>query len=194
MANDSSTGGYLTPATSPAPLEGQALNRFLQQVWVGITGLDGTLIRPRWQAEPPAIPPFGTDWMAFGITRRKGDTFTSTIHDPTGNGNDSVYRQEMLDILCTFYGPDADNYASLLREGLFVAQNREVLQLNNFGLVEVGEAVAVPEIIKDRWTYRVDMRVTLRRSILRTYPVLNILSAEGTVDTDPYTIPFTVSE
>lgn len=194
MANDSSTGGYLTPATSPAPLEGQALNRFLQQVWVGITGLDGTLIRPRWQPEPPAIPPFGTDWMAFGITRRKGDTFTSTIHDPTGNGNDSVYRQEMLDILCTFYGPDADNYASLLREGLFVAQNREVLQLNNFGLVEVGEAVAVPEIIKDRWTYRVDMRVTLRRSILRTYPVLNILSAEGTVDTDPYTIPFTVSE
>lgn len=194
MANDSSAGGYLTPATSPAPLEGQALNRFLQQVWVGITGLDGMLIRPRWQAEPPAIPPFGTDWMAFGITRRKGDTFTSTIHDPTGNGNDSVYRQEMLDILCTFYGPDADNYASLLREGLFVAQNREVLQLNNFGLVEVGEAVAVPEIIKDRWTYRVDMRVTLRRSILRTYPVLNILSAEGTVDTDPYTIPFTVSE
>lgn len=192
--NDSSTGGYLLPATSPAPLEGQALNRFLQQVWVGITGLDGTLIRPRWQAEPPAIQPFGTDWMAFGITRRKGDTFTSTIHDPTGNGNDSVYRQEMLDILCTFYGPDADNYASLLREGLFVAQNREVLQLNNFGLVEVGEAVAVPEIIKDRWTYRVDMRVTLRRSILRTYPVLNILSAEGTVDTDPYTIPFTVSE
>jgi hypothetical protein len=194
MANDSSTGGYLTPATSPAPLEGQALNRFLQQVWVGITGLDGTLIRPRWQPEPPAIPAFGTDWMAFGITRRKGDTFTSTIHDPTGNGNDSVYRQEVLDILCTFYGPDADNYASLLREGLFVSQNREVLQLNNFGLVEVGEAIAVPELIKERWTYRVDMKVTLRRSILRTYPVLNILSAEGTVDTDPYTIPFTVSE
>lgn len=194
MPNDSSTGGYLAPAGSPAPLEGQALNRFLQQIWVGITGLAGTLVRPRWQPEPPAIPAFGTDWMAFGIMRRPGDAFPSTIHSPTGNGNDSIYRQEILEILCTFYGPDADSYASLLREGLFVAQNLEVLQLNNFGLVGVGETVAVPEMIKDRWTYRVDMYVTLRRSIEYTYPVLNILSASGTVDSDPQTIPFTVSE
>lgn len=194
MPNDSSTGGYLSPAASPAPLEGQALNRFLQQVFVGITGFDGTLVRPRWQAEPPNIPPFGTDWMAFGITRRKGDDFASNVHSPNGNGADSVYRQEILTILCTFYGPDSDNYASLLREGFFVPQNREVLLLNSFGLVEVGEAVAVPEMIKDRWIYRIDMNVRLRRSILRTYPVLNVLSAEGTIDSDPRTIPFSVSE
>lgn len=192
--NDSSTGGYLAPSASPAPLEGQALNRFLQQVFVGITGLTGTLARPRWQAEPPDIPAFGTDWMAFGIVRRRGDAFSSTVHNPTGNGNDSVYRQEIIEILCTFYGPDADNYASILREGLFVAQNREVLQLNAFGLVEVGEAIAVPDLIKDRWTYRVDISVRLRRSILRTYPVLNILSADATVDSDPRTIPITVSQ
>lgn len=194
MPNDSSTGGYLTPAASPAPIEGQALNRFLQQVFVGITGLSGTLVRPRWQAEPPAIPAFGTDWMAFGIMRRKPDAFASTIEDPTGNGSNSVYRQEILEILCTFYGPDADSYASILREGLFVAQNREVLILNNFGLVEVGEAVPVPELVKERWTYRTDMYVRLRRSIEYTYPVLNILSAEGSVDSDPRTVPFTVSD
>lgn len=189
---DSSTGGYLAPATSPAPLEGQALNRFLQQVWVGITGLNGTLVRPRWQPEPPAIPAFGTNWMAFGIMRRPGDTFASVIHN--ADGSDTVYRQEILHVLCTFYGPDADNYASLLREGLSVAQNREVLQLNSFGLIEVGEPVPVPDLIKERWTYRVDMNVVLRRSITRTYAILDVLSADGTVDTDPYTIPFTVSE
>jgi len=194
MANDSSTGGYLVPATSPAPLEGQALNRFLQQVFVGITSIDGTLVRPRWQTEPPVIPAFGTDWMAFGIVHRKGDDFASNVHTATGNGADSVYRQEILTILCTFYGPNADNNASLLREGLFVPQNREVLQLNNFGLVEVGESVSVPDLIKDRWTYRADMRIRLRRSILRTYPVLNILSAEVTVDSDPYTVPFSVTD
>lgn len=194
MPNDSSTGGYLVPAASPAPLEGQALNRFLQQVFVGITGLDGTLVRPRWQPEPPNIPPFGTDWMAFGIMRRPADAFASTIPDPTGNGNNSIYRQEILEILCTFYGPDSDNYASLLREGFSVAQNREVLQLNSFGLVEVGEPATVPEMIKERWIYRVDMYVRLRRSILRTYPVLNILSADGSIDSDPRTIPFIVSD
>lgn len=190
--NDSSTGGYLAPSSSPAPLEGQALNRFIQQVFVGITGLDGTLIRPRWQPEPPAIPPFGTDWMAFGIVRRPADTFASNLFDPSGA--QTVYRQELLEILCTFYGPDSDNYASLLREGFAVVQNSEVLQLNNFGLVSIGDSLPVPELIKDRWTYRVDMTVTLRREILRTYPVLTVLTAEGTADSGPRTIPFSVSE
>jgi len=191
--NDSSTGGYLVPQASPAPPEGQALTRFIQQVFVNITGLDGTLIRPRWQPEPPNIPPFGTDWMAFGIVRRSADVFATVIHDGVAE-TDTVNRQELLEILCTFYGPDADNFASLLREGFSVSQNREVMQLNNFGLVEVGEALPVPELIKDRWTYRLDMRVVFRRLIERTYPVLNVLSAAGTLDSDPLTEPFSVSQ
>lgn len=195
--NDSSTGGYLSPAGSPAPLEGQALNRFLQQIVVGITGLPGNMVRPRWQAEPPNIPAFGTDWAAIGIVDRKADTFASEIHSPTGNGNDTVYRQEILEVLVTFYGPDADVNASLLREGFAVAQNREILQQNAFGLIAVGDVKTVPEFIKERWIYRVDLPVTFRRAIEYVYPVLNLESGSIIVETDESSynnIPITVSQ
>lgn len=184
MANDSSTGGFLSPVAGTAPLEGQALNRFLQQFVVGITGLPGNMVRPRWQPEPPDIPAFGTDWASIGVTGREADTFASEIHNPAGNGSDTVYRQELLEVLVTFYGPNADQYASYLREGVSVAQNREVLQQNAFGLVSVGDLVTVPELIKNRWIYRVDLPITFRRAIEYIYPVLNLESAEFDLNTD----------
>jgi hypothetical protein len=197
MPNDSSTGGYLSPAASPAPLEGQALNRFLQGIVVGITGLPGNMVRPRWQAEPPNIPAFGVDWAAIGIIDRKADTFASQIHSPTGNGSDTVYRQEILEVLCSFYGPDADQYASYLREGLSVSQNRETLQQNAFGLIDVGDVKTVPDFVKERWIYRVDVTIRFRRAIEYVYPVLNILSSGITLETDESSynnIPITVSQ
>lgn len=142
------------------------------------------MVRPRWQPEPPDIPAFGVDWASIGITGREADTFASEIHNPAGEGSDTVYRQELLEILVTFYGPNADQYASYLREGVSVAQNREVLQQNAFGLVSVGDLVTVPELIKNRWIYRVDLPVTFRRAIEYVYPVLNLESAEFDLNTD----------
>ena len=198
--NDSSTGGFLSPvAGGPAPLEDQALDRFLQQLVVGITGLPGTLVWPRWQSEPPNIPDYGTNWVAIGVTDNDPDTFAVELHSPAGNGSDTIYRNEVLEVLASFYGPNAGSYASLFREGIAVAQNREVLQLNAFGLVAVGKQRKVPELVKGRWLKRIDLPVTLRRAIEYVYPVLNLESADITVQTDqpssdPYTVPITVSQ
>lgn len=184
---DSSTGGVLVPAVAPAPLEGQTFDRFLQQVIAGILAIDSKLVRPRWQAEPPNMPPSGTNWVAIGVTLYRGDAFAAVVHSAASNGSDTVFRQEEVEVLTSFYGPDAANYASLLREGLSIAQNREVLGASDVALVDVGDIIPAPSLFNERWQFRVDMTVYLRRAIRRTYPVLNLLSAEGslTTDTDP---------
>lgn len=183
MPNTSATGGPLSPAVSPTPLEGQALNRFLQQVVVGITALDGQWVRPRWQAESPNIPDAGEVWAAIGVVDRDSDTFPAiTAFDTT------LQKHEVLNILVSFYdlGTNglADYYAALLRDGLMIPQNREVLTVADMGLVEVGRPVAVPSLLKQRWLYRVDMPMTIRREIQRVYPILPLVSAQITTKTD----------
>jgi hypothetical protein len=186
MTNTSATGGYLPATPSPAPLEGQALINFFQEWIVGLTGLPGKMVRPRWQPEPPNIPTEGTDWLAFGITNRTADTFAVELHPPLGPDYNQIRRHEVLDILVSIYGPNADNYAHLLREGMALAQNREPLSLNSMGLVGSGSVQTVPELVKDKWFYRVDMPFSIRRQILREFRVLSLASAHGTVDNENY--------
>ena len=185
MATTSATGGYLVPAASPAPLEGQSLDQFLQQVVVGITGLPGNLVRPRWQQTTPNLPAKGTDWAALGITDRDPDTFAATVHtdDATG-GYDTLYRHESLQVLTSFYGPNAGSYAGILSDGLQLPQNLEVLTTNKMGLVSTGSPRQVPELIKNQWVRRFDLQVIINRQIVRAYPILTLLSADGTVVTD----------
>lgn len=179
-ANTSASGGYLVPASTPAPLQSQALQRFVQQFIAGVSGLDGTLVRPRWQAEPPNIPPAATAWCAFGITHSVSDTFAFIEHQNTlGGGQDNLQRNEMLDVLCSFYdlGVDglADQYAAIFRDGVQIPQNREVLQLQGMDVMYTGDIQVAPVLNKERWQYRVDIPLTLGRQIKRAYPVLNIL-------------------
>jgi hypothetical protein len=197
VPNTSSSGGYLLPAGTPAPLEGRDLLRFFQQIIVGITGLDGKLVRPYWQAEPPDIPDEGTAWAAFKITRRPSDEFPFVGRLPyvaVDDGSDHLQRHEALDIFVTFYdigstglndsGGLADSYASLLRDGLAVAQNREPLFLVGMGLTKIGDLVTAPVLFKVRWQNRVDFEFTIRRQIDRVYPVQTIVSANGLLYTD----------
>ena len=197
--SDSSTGGYLLPAGSPAPLEGQALFRFMQQFFVGITGLSGALFFPRWQPEPPNLPPVGTDWAAFGINSRSTSVFSFVKHvpavvgPPPVPGYDEYRRHEELDILVSFYGPDSDTYATLLRDGIQIPQNLEAIELAGMGLIETGELKTVPELTKERWLQRVDLTVRIRRQIVRQYPILDLVGANVTVNNELYTTAITVS-
>lgn len=181
----SATGGFLLPAASPAPKEGQTLNRFLNEIMVGLTGLPGKMVRPRWQREPANIPEIDENWLAFGVMRRIPDTYAVELHysesslDPPGAGNDELQRHETFEMLLSFYGPDADSNLEIFREGLQIAQNREVFQNNAMGLVETGEALTIPSLVKEQWYYRVDMTMTMRRQIRRNYPVFNLLSFVG---------------
>lgn len=193
MANDSATGGPLQPEPFPVPIEDQDLDRFLQQYVAGITGLDGKLIRQRWQVEPPNLPDAGVNWVAIGVMNFDADKFSVVMHHSEGEGFDELQRHEVFDLLCSFYGPNADKYSSLLRDGLSIIQNREPLFLAGMALVEVGQIVSVPAIIKQTWQYRVDVPVRFRRAIQRYYPVLNLLSAEGTISGESVGVTFNVT-
>lgn len=184
--NTSASGGILTPNSSPAPLEGDALVNFFQAWVAGVTGIAGNLVWPRWQAEPPNLPDATVDWIAVGIVRREKDTFAAELHDPTGLGYNAIRRHEVLHLLASFYGPNADNTADIFAEGIQVEQNREILGLNNMGLIASGDATAVPELVKEKWMYKVDMPFSIRRQIVRNYQVENLLSAVTALNNEIY--------
>lgn len=184
---------YIAPLASPAPLEDNDFEDFLHDVFVGLTGLNPDLVRPRWQPEPPNIPDFGTDWLAFGITTIPADTYAVTQHDPAGNGSDSFQRHETVEVLLSAYGPNSMRTLSLLRDSIQVEQNRSVLVANGMGVIETTSMIAAPAMIKDRWTKRWDMTFRFRRQVLRVYQVLSLVSASGTINNEKYTTPFQVN-
>lgn len=209
MTNTSATGGYLLPNPAsvgtdnlPAPLYDDALIDFYQPTIVGITGLDGSLVRPRWQEVPPTLPPPTTTWIAIGITMIDGDTFAFIGHQsktytgaPINGQRDVLQRQEELQMLCSCYGSNSEGTAALIRDGLAIAQNREPWQLARQGLINVGGLTKCPEKINNLWYRRTDVIVYIRRAVIRTYPVLDLLSASGSVESDqsPLTRDFIVS-
>jgi hypothetical protein len=163
------------------------INRFLQQVVTGVTGMDPQLVRPRWQPEPPNQPDFGTDWAAIGEISRTREPFAAVLHFTPLYPElpyDAVIRNQILEILCSFYGPNCEANNELFAMGLSLAQNREVLFLNGFGLVEVMESVNVPALIKGRWMSGWDTRFRIRRQQVYQYPVGNLIEADLTLVTD----------
>jgi len=178
---DSSTGGYLLPAVTSPPLEDAALDAIFQQMVVGITALPGNMVRPRWQPNPPKQPEPITNWCALGVTTQELDAGPAIVHNPTGNGTDTYIRHQQIDVLCSFYGPNAKQYAQQLEDGLAIPQNLEQLKLSDMNCIETGQIRAAPDLINEQWIRRYDMAIVFRRKITRTYQVLNILTASGTV-------------
>jgi hypothetical protein len=198
MPNTSATGGYVIPGVLPDPLEDDALDDFMGDVVGAITGLDrNTLVRPRWQAEPPNLPAFGTNWVAVGVPERTRDTYPVIQHDPAaaaGEGADILIRHEQLKLLCSFYGPNCQANAGFLADGLMIAQNREAMGLAGFALREVGEPTKAPDMIKNKWTPRCDLAVWISREIRREYPILNLISAQATLNSVVITDAITATD
>lgn len=182
MANTSASGGYLTPAGTPTPAD-EALEDILQPMVVGITGLPGKMVRPRWQPGNPKQPEPTVNWCAIGVMHTKQDANPAIEHDGTGDGADQYQRHQDVILLATFYGPNAQAYGQLLSDGMYVPQNGEALRALNMAFVEAGDLIAAPDLINQQWVRRYDLRIRLRRKIERTYPVFNILSADTPVIT-----------
>ena len=190
MANTSATGGLLVPGAESPPLTDDALDALFQVAVSGITGLSGSLVRPRWQPIPPKHPEPSVDWCAIGITDITPDDGPSIQHvgslvGQVGEvGRDDYRRHETITLLCTFHGPLAMRYAAKLRDGIGIPQNLEGLKASGIGFIDSGPIRTVPELYNQQWIRRFDLALTFRRKVSRTYPILNIISADPIYTTD----------
>jgi hypothetical protein len=116
------------------------------------------------------------------------------IHQSSGNGQDNFYQHETLNVLASFYGPNSASYAKLARNGLYIAQNREALMSAGFDVLDAKRITAAPELVNQQWVRRYDLTLRLRRQVVRSYPVLNLLSADGSVETDSVTTDIDVQQ
>lgn len=179
----SAVAGYLTPVPPPPDYD-TAFDDFFHDVIAGVTGLDNKLVRPRWQADPPTMPKRDVTWVGFGVS---GDT-RSDVNAYESIG--TVIRHEEVTVLCSFYGPQANGYAALLRDGLALGQNRFALDQNNVGLIEAIGPRTFAELVKEVWIRRADLAIRLRREIRREYAILSVLWAHGAVVTETPELDF----
>lgn len=177
--------GYVAPVKTNGEMNDVLLAQFLQQLVVGLTAMPGTMVFPRWQLNPPNQPDATKDWAAIGCLKRTRDTFAAVLHSTDSNNffdsSDTVFRNQILEILCSFYGPDAEGNSELFAMGLAIAQNREAMQLNGFGLVEVADSLIVPALIKEQWIMGIDVSFRLRRQQAYQYAIPNLKGAKGTI-------------
>lgn len=200
---------------NPAPAYDAVLDSVFQPLISGVSGLAGSLVLPRWQMVPANRPTNQVNWCAFGVTQHdgvtnayvghqsvqwdaKGLTYDSNVSydEPPQHGQrDVLEMQEDVDVFCSFYGPQCRGNAATVRDGMQIAQNRETLPSNNMGYVSAGPIRMLPELINNLWYARADVILYFRRAVVRTYPVFDLLSAQGTVESDdpPVTRAFTSS-
>ncbi len=177
MANTSATGGYLLPVKDTFNLED-----FLQTVFVGITGIPGNLVRPKWQPNPPKAPGQTVNWMAFSVTIFPADANAAVEMDK--DGNTTMQRQEYFAVSCVFYGPDAYQNAEQLRDGFQISQNREEMFKNKIGFIGTNDPQKVPDLVNEVWRNRTDITIQMVRYLVRSYEILSLESAEGEIRTD----------
>ena len=181
--NTTATGGYILPAPETPALQtippNLTLKQFIQTVLVGISGFDGTLVRPSWQVNPPKQPDIGVDWLAYAVESAEPDFNAYVGYDP--DNNPFLQRNELLQIAISVYGPNAyDNYG-LIRDGFQMQQNLSQLAVAKMGFAYDTRATHAPDFFGERWIERWRFEIFLRRQIQRTYPVLSFISGSGTI-------------
>lgn len=174
----SATGGYLAPALATPPLADAGLDAILQKAVVGITGLAGSLVRPRWQPGSPKHPEPGTDWCAIGVGSILVDAGPAIEHDGAAQGQDRYARHEEFEVLATFYGPGGQANALRMRDGLAMPQNMEALKRDGVAFIEAVAIRPVPELLSQQWVRRYDLLMRFRRDVRRQYAVLNLQAAQ----------------
>jgi hypothetical protein len=196
MTNTSASGGYLAPS-SALPPEDDAFDAVLQALVVGVTALPANLVRPRWQPIPPPQPAPLTNWCAIGVTEEEPfGSLGFVTHDGADNGglgSDTLQVDDAVEVLASFYGANARQFANLLRDGLMLPQNREALEFpppggnaqevyRLFGMPSA--ARFVPELVNQITVRRVDVSFRIIRSSVTVWPVENILSADVVLNAD----------
>lgn len=179
-AADSAQAGYLAGAAG-VPYQ-QELEDLFHGVLAGITGLPDSLVRPKYQADPPTQPQLDVDWCAFRAYILQ--TPWNAHREQEDDGSTVVEGEEVVEVLASFWGPNWQEMERRWRDGLQVPQNRDELFAAGIALAGIADPVVVPLLVKERWVKHVDVRATFRRWARRTYAVRTLLSADGTIRAD----------
>jgi hypothetical protein len=111
--------------------------------------------------------------MTFAMTDYQQEVFNGA----TGVGS-VMTRHENIRVLLSLYGPNASANVSLIRDGFYLAQNREVLNSLDISFIEAKDSVRVPDLMNAQWIQRVDLPMLFRRPVNRTYNILNIAAVQ----------------
>jgi hypothetical protein len=181
--NDSTTAGYLSPS-SIAPAADLDLDKLMQSLVAGLTGLPGNVVRPRYQPTTPKQPEPTVDWVAIGVTDIQSDSSPVVVHDPTSDGSDTLIRHERITVSATFYGPNGQSHASICRDGLWLGQTAGMLDQYDLSFIDAGPVRSLHEIVNQQARRRYDFTFILRRKVTRNYRVRNLVAAEIELLTD----------
>lgn len=189
---DSSTVGYL-PFDSPGLNYGLGgfgnvgaeydaeLDAIFQTMVAGLSGIAGNLVRPRWQPGNPIQPEPTVNWASVGVMEITDDAGPYIFHDPianSGDGTDVMYRHETIEMLASFYGPNAQGVAKQVAHSIADPQNNANLEVFSMTLVSTGALVSTSELVNKQWQRRYDLPFRVRRQVSRSTGILTILSAE----------------
>ncbi|MBV8875237.1 MAG: hypothetical protein JO014_21270 [Metakosakonia sp.] len=174
MSNDSTEPGYLTPVGTD-PEYDQELERQISRWICGVTGLDASLVFPRWTDPQSSIPNDGATCALFGITTLPGDAMPALVQ--VTDEQSEQWTWELITVQASFYGPQGSAMASRFHDGLYIEQNNITLRsAAGLSLVEAGKISNVPELINNQWVRRYDINVTLQRKNTRSFNIKTIQS------------------
>ena len=177
----SATGGYLA---AELPVDGGLdLDLIWQGFVVGVTGMRGDLVRPRFQPIVPKMPEVGSDWAAVGVIDDTPDASPALIHRPATDGMGETYsvRHSELHIIVCFYGDNAHANAQRLRDGAGIPQNHDRLKRHGMGLVSCSSIISMPELVAQQWMRRCDVHITARKMTTQRYAIKHIAAAKTNV-------------
>lgn len=200
MANESTAIGFLVPV-GDVPIEADVeLEKLIQPTIVGVSALPAKMVMPRWQVTPSSRPQGDQNWASFGISSGEPDTFHAEVVDSTVVGEDTsgrmiVERDELLNVLVSFFGKNAARYEERFRAGMSLSQNRTALRSNGLALVEVQPPVRLPDLGpgQNAWSQRKDVVLVLRRRPQHIFQVRSIEDAAGMLDNEQYLTPIQVT-
>lgn len=92
------------------------LEELLRTVFSGCTGIKRINVRTKWKAEPDNIPKKAETWLSFAIMSRESPK-AQVLHLETldGEGSSRVMTHETIEVLTSFFGPDAEDMAVRLK-------------------------------------------------------------------------------
>jgi hypothetical protein len=171
-------------------LDDDALEDVFQTLFVGISDLDLTLVRPSFQKNPPNEPNKDTNWLSFAIISRD----ESELSDQLFNAKTGIFTEtsvEELNILVSCYGPSSGNLSNLVRNSIRIDQNR--LQILRYGIVWV--SASKPQNtsyeLNSQYQKRWESIYVFRRYLNTTWPINTVETFTATeVPSNPGPSPF----